>query len=154
MNVIRRHKWLAIIGSLTLILIIVMFAIFAKMIFSNGDSEYGQRLNGLVKIDKNITKQIISETKEHENVEDIEIRTQGKIIYTTIEFAAGTKLDTAKEIAQKTLTKYDENITSYYDFGYFLKENVEDNKETEEIEKGFISAGTKHPDNNTISWTK
>ena len=154
MNVIRRHKWLAIIGSLTLILIIVMFAIFAKMIFSNGDSEYGQRLNGLVKIEKNLTKEIISEIRELENVEDIEIRVQGKIIYTTIEFLAGTNLDVAKEVAQKTLAKYDEKITSYYDLGYFLKENVEDNKETEEIEKGFISAGTKHPDNDTISWTK
>ena len=154
MNVIRRHKWLAIIGSLTLILIIVMFAIFAKMIFSNGDSEYGQRLNGLVKIEKNLTKEIISEIRELENVEDIEIRVQGKIIYTTIEFLAGTNLDVANEVAQKTLAKYDEKITSYYDLGYFLKENVEDNKETEEIEKGFISAGTKHPDNDTISWTK
>ena len=154
MNVIRRHKWLAIIGSLTLILIIVMFAIFAKMIFSNGDSEYGQRLNGLVKIEKNLTKEIISEIRELENVEDIEIRVQGKIIYTTIEFLAGTNLDVAKEVAQKTLAKYDEKITNYYDLGYFLKENVEDNKETEEIEKGFISAGTKHPDNDTISWTK
>jgi len=154
MNVIRRHKWLAIIGSLTMILIIVMFAIFAKMIFSNGDSEYGQRLNGLVKINKNVTKEIISETKELESVEDIEIRTQGKIIYTTIEFKAGTNLDAAKEVAQETLTKYDEKLTNYYDFGYFLKENVEDNKETEEVEKGFISAGTKHPDNDIISWTK
>lgn len=154
MNVIRRHKWLAIIGSLTLILIIVMFAIFAKMIFSNGESEYGHRLNGLVKVDKNIIKEIINETKESENVLDIEIRVQGKIIYTTIDYKAGTELGTAKEIAQKTLEKYSEKITGYYDFGYFLRENVEDNKETEEIEKGFISAGTKHPDNNTISWTK
>lgn len=154
MNVIRRHKWLAIIGSLTLILIVVMFAIFAKMIFSNGDSEYGQRLDGLVKLDKNITKEIINEIKELESVENIKIRTQGKIIYTTIEFTTGTKLDDAKNIAQISLSKYEDKITNYYDFGYFIKENVEDNKETEEIEKGFISAGTKHPDNDKISWTK
>ena len=154
MNVIKRHKWLAIISSLTLILIIIMFAIFAKMIFSNGDSEYGERLNGLIKVDKNTTKEIIKETKENENVEDIEIRMQGKIIYTTIEFKAGTKLETAKEIAQKTITKYDEDIINHYDFGYFLTENIADNKETDEIEKGFISAGTKHPDNDKISWTK
>lgn len=154
MNVIRRHKWLAIISSLTLILIIIMFAIFSKMIFSNGDSEYGERLSGIIKVDKNITKEIIKETKENENVEDIEIRTQGKIIYMTIEFKAGTKLETAKEIAQKTITKYDQEITNYYDFGYFLKENIVDDKETDEIEKGFISTGTKHPDNDKISWTK
>ena len=154
MGVIKRHKWLAIIGSLTLVLIIVMFAIFAKMIFSNGDSEYGDRLNGLVKYDKNINKEIIDEVKENENVEDITIRTQGKIIYTTIKFKAGMKLGDAKGIAEATLSKYEKYTTKNYDFGYFLVENVEDNKETEEVEKGFIVTGTKHPDNDTISWIK
>ena len=154
MNLIKRHKGLAIVGGLTLILIIIMFAIFAKMIFSNGESEYGQRLNGLEKLDSKITKEIINETKELENVEDIEIRTQGKIIYTTIIFKAGTNLDKAKEIASNTLTKYEEDVIGDYDFGYFLKENIEDNKETEEVETGFVASGTKHPDNDKISWTK
>ena len=129
MNLIKRHKGLAIVGGLTLILIIVMFAIFAKMIFSNGESEYGQRLNGLVKVNKSDTNEIISEIKENESVEDIEIRIQGKIIYTTITFKEGTKLDKAKEIASSTISKYEEDIIDYYDFGYFLKEIVEDNEE-------------------------
>lgn len=154
MNVIKRHKGLAIVGGLTLILLIVMFAILSKILFSNGDSVYGQRLKGITKLDKSITKEIINTTKELENVEDIEIRTQGKIIYTTITFTEGTSLDKAKEIASETLTKYEEKITADYDFGYLLKENLEDNKETEEVEKGFVSAGTKHPDNDKISWTK
>ena len=154
MNVIKRHKGLAIVGGLTLILLIVMFAILSKILFSNGDSVYGQRLKGITKLDKSITKDIINTTKELENVEDIEIRTQGKIIYTTITFTEGTSLDKAKEIASETLTKYEEKITADYDFGYLLKENLEDNKETEEVEKGFVSAGTKHPDNDKISWTK
>ena len=154
MNIIKRHKGLAIVGGLTLILLIVMFAILSKILFSNGDSVYGQRLKGITKLDKSITKDIINTTKELENVEDIEIRTQGKIIYTTITFTEGTSLDKAKEIASETLTKYEEKITADYDFGYLLKENLEDNKETEEVEKGFVSAGTKHPDNDKISWTK
>lgn len=154
MNVIKRHKGLAIVGGLTLILLIVMFTILSKILFSNGDSVYGQRLKGITKLDKSITKEIINTTKELENVEDIEIRTQGKIIYTTITFTEGTSLDKAKEIASETLTKYEEKITADYDFGYLLKENLEDNKETEEVEKGFVSAGTKHPDNDKISWTK
>ena len=154
MNLINRHKGLAIVGGLTLILIIIMFAIFAKMIFSNGESEYGQRLNGIVKIDKKITKEIINETKELEQVEDIKIRTQGKVIYTTITFKEGTELEKAKEIADNILTKYEEDVISYYDFGYFLKENVEDSEDTEEVETGFTVAGTKHPENDKISWTK
>ena len=149
MNLIKRHKGLALIGGLTLILLVIMFIIFARIIFTSSDSEYGTRLKGLVKIDKNTTKEIINETEELDEVEKITIRTQGKIIYTTIIFKEGTKLDKAKEIASNTLSKYDEKVINYYDFGYFLKENTE----TEE-EQGFRAAGTKHPDIEKISWTK
>ena len=158
MNLIKRHKGLAIVGTLTLILIVIMFIICARMIFSTGETEYGTRLNGVEKLSKNITKEIVDETKKIEQVEDITIRTQGKIIYTTIIFKEGTKLDKAKEIANNTLTKYDEEIMEDYDFGYFLKENIpepekkEDDKE--EPKKGFVVAGTKHPDLKSITWTK
>lgn len=156
MNLIKRHKGLAIIGGLTLILIIIMFAIFARLVFSTGDTEYGQRLNGLQKLDKNVIKEVISETKEVEQVEDITVRTQGKIIYTTIIFKEGTNISKAKEIAKNTLLKYDEEIMDDYDFGYFLKENVKEveTEDNEDKKTGFVIAGTKHPDLDTISWTK
>lgn len=157
MNLIKRHKGLAIVLFLTLILIIIIFIICGRMIFSTGETEYGQRLNGLIKLDNSIKEEIINETKELEQVEHITIRTQGKIIYTTIIFKEGTKLDRAKEIASNTLSKYTEEIIGYYDFGYFLKENVEVSEETEDeevVKKGFVVAGTKHPDNANISWTK
>lgn len=154
MNVIKRHKGLAIVGGLTLILMIVMFAIFAKMIFSNGDSEYGQRLQGIAKVSKSTTNEIINEIKGQDGVENVKIRTQGKIIYTTITFKEGTNLDKAKEIANNTIAKYEEKILKDYDLGFFLKENVKDNEETDVIETGFIVAGTKHPDNDNITWTK
>ena len=38
-----------------------MFAIFARMIFSTGDSEYGNRLDNIVKLNNNTTKEIIEE---------------------------------------------------------------------------------------------
>ena len=154
MNLIKRHKGLAIVGTLTLILVIIMFIICARMIFSTGETEYGNRLNGLVKIDKNITKEIVAKTKELEEVEDISIRTQGKIVYTTITFKEGTKVSKAKEIASNTLTKYSEEVIGYYDFGYFLTENIEKREENEEEKTGFTVAGTKHPDKENISWTK
>ena len=120
MNLIKRHKGLAIIGGLTLILLIVMFAIFARMIFSTGDSEYGNRLKGLTKLSKSITNEVIKETEALEEVEEVTIRTQGKIIYTTITFKEGTNLDKAKEIANNTLSTYTEEIMADYDFGYFF----------------------------------
>ena len=154
MNLIKRHKGLALVGSLTLILIVIMFIIFARMIFSTGETEYGQRLNGLVELSKSITNEIIEEVKKIDQVEDITIRTQGKIIYTTITYKEGTKLDKAKEIASNTLSKYSEEVIGYYDFGYFLKEAVPESDNEEDEKTGFMVAGTKHPDTEKISWTK
>lgn len=152
MNLIKRHKGLAIVGGLALILIIIIFAIFARMIFSTGDSEYGHRLDNIVKIDNNTTKEIIKEVKENDIVENITIRTQGKIIYTTIEFKEGTNSNKAKEIASNTLTKYDEDVIGCYDFGFFLKEMITQSEDEEK--QGFLIAGTKHPSTEKISWTK
>ena len=156
MDLIKRHKGLAIVGGLSLILLIIIFAIFARMLFSTGTTEYGHRLDNIVDIDKKVFNEIIEETKELTEVEDITIRTQGKIIYTTIKFKEGTKLDKAKEIANNTLSKYDEEIIECYDFSYFLKENIKTtDKDSEENKKtGFTVAGTKHPKNEKISWTK
>ena len=127
------------------------------MIFSTGSSVYGQRLNGLVKISGDVTKGIKDEILELEEVSNIDIRVQGKIVYTTITFKEGTKLNRAKEVASSTISKYDEGVISYYDFGYFLIEEIvknEDNGENAEEKKGFVVAGTKHPDIEKISWIK
>lgn len=149
MNLIKRHKNLFIVGSLALVLIIILFIICARMIFSTGETEYGQRLNGLVKIEPSVTESVKSSAKENSDVEEITIRNQGKIIYTTITFKKGTKVDKAKEIAKKTLEKYTEEALAYYDFAFFIKENVK-----EEETKYFLLAGTKHPSTEGISWTK
>ena len=152
MDLIKRHKGLALVGGLTLILVVIIFIIFARMIFSNGDSIYGNRLDNLVKIDKKVTKEIISEVSSSELVEDINIRVQGRIIYTTILFKEGIKLEKAKEIANATLDNYSEKVLGYYDLGYFLKEVVESSEDKEKT--GFVVAGTKHPQTDSISWTK
>ena len=151
MNLIKRHKGLALVGSLTLILIIIMFIIFARMIFPQNDSKYTK---GLVKIDSSIAKEIKEEVKELEEVEKITITTKPRIVNITITFKEGTKKDKAKEIAEKTLEKYDEKVIRYYNFSYLLTENIEPKEGEEETKKGFNIAGTKHPDIEKISWTK
>jgi hypothetical protein len=78
MNLIKRHKGLAIVGSLSLVLLVILFILSARMIFSTGETEYGQRLNGLVKIESSLKESIIKETKENSAVEDIKIRIEGE----------------------------------------------------------------------------
>lgn len=157
MNLIRRHKGLALVLGLTLILVIIIFIIFANMFISTGDSVYGQRLEGLVKVDGNVNDSIVDELTALDEVDEADIRIQGKIIYTTILFKEGTTIAKAKEIASSTLSKYKDEVIEYYDFGYFLKENVlvsETEDEDTSEKTGFVIAGTKHPNNEKVSFTK
>ena len=147
MKVLKRHKGLAIIGGLTLILLVVIFAIF-----STGKGEYGDRLNGLKEISKSVTDEVISETKELDEVIDVNVRTQGRIVYTTITFTKDTSKDKAKEIAAKTLEHYDEDTMSNYDFEFLVTQ--EEQLDDEGNDKAYTIAGTKHPEKEKISWTR
>lgn len=151
MNVIKRHKGLAIIATLSLILLVVIFIILSRMLFQKNNSVYGDRLNEMVELDDSIKDKIINEYKEKAEVKDITYRLQGKIIYITLKLKEGTKKDKAKELASKIIEYYPEEVISYYDFGFFIEEIIE--KPTDE-KKGFIISGTKHPNNISISWTK
>ena len=152
MKLLKRHKGLAIIGGLALILLIVILAIFSRMLFSTGKGEYGDRLNGITEISKNTIDEAKRKISEYEEVEKVNIRTQGKIVYTTIYFTEKTTKDKAKEIANKSLEFYDEESLKTYDFEFLLRQNLEV-KEAEE-DKSFTVAGTKHPDADHISWTR
>lgn len=152
MKLLKRHKGLAIIGGLTLILMIIIFAIFSRMIFSTGKGEYGDRLKGIKAIPKDVTNKVVEETKELDQVENIKVRIQGKIVYTTITFTKDTSKDKAKEIATKTLEYYDEETITSYDFEFLLTQ--EEQLDDDGNDKSYTIAGTKHPEKEKISWTR
>ena len=152
MDLIKRHKGLAIVGGLSLILLIIIILIFSRMFFSKNKSEYGDRLNNLVKIEKKVLDGVKEETESIEGVKKVTIRTQGKIVYTTITVDEKTTKDKGKEIANKTLEKYDEKALKDYDFCFFVTQ--EEILDEEGNDKAFTISGTKHPDKEEISWTK
>lgn len=152
MNIIKRHKGLAIVGSLSLVLLIIILIIFSRMFFSKNKSEYGDRLNNLVKIEKKVFDEVKEETSKTEGVKKVTIRTQGKIVYTTITVDEKTTKDKAKEIAKKTLEKYSEEVVGAYDFCFIItQEKILDE---EGNDKSYTISGTKIPDKENISWTK
>lgn len=152
MNVIKRHKGLAIVLGLTLILLIIIFAIFSRMLFSTGKSEYGDRLNNIVEVKDSVLKEVKNSLQELDQVDKANVRIQGKIIYTTINVNKDTSKDKAKEIASKTLEKYAEDVIECYDFEFLVKQ--EEVLDEEGNNKSYTIAGTKHPNNDKISWTR
>ena len=152
MNVIKRHKGLAIVLGLTLILVGVLFAIFSRMIFSTGKGEYGDRLNELTEVKDSLLKEVKGSISEQEQVESASVWIKGRIIKTIIYVKGGTSKDKAKEIASKSLEKYSEEIMNDYDFEFLIHENKE--VKDDEEDTSYTLAGTKHPNKEKISWTR
>ena len=152
MKVIKRHKGLAFVCLLTIILIAILFVIFSRMLFSSGKSEYGDRLNGIVSVSNSTLEEVKNKISDNEEVVDVSIRIQGKIIYTVITYSDKMKKDKAKELANASVGYYDEKIINDYDFEYILTQKavVKDGEE----DTSFTIVGSKCPDNDKISWTR
>ena len=145
-NLIKRHKLLTIICSLAIILIVIMIVVLFSF-FVGGNDKYGNRLDGIKKVEltSKDEKDITTSLKENSEVKTANVRTQGKIIYINIKFNKDTSLDKAKEIANKSLEEIDEKQLKFYDIGYFLINEAED---------GFTVTGTKNAKLDKISWIK
>lgn len=151
-DLILRHKLLSAICFLATIIIIIMLYIFFNL-FIGGTNKYGDRLNGIekVEISKQDQTEVANFLEEQSEVSKASVRIQGKIIYINIKFQREVTLDKAKEIANSTLEKFDADEKSFYDIGFYLTQ-VE--PEAEEENKGFVVTGTKNAQLDQISWIK
>lgn len=147
-NWIKNNRGFTVIILLALVLVIILTIIFISLLKGNSSSKYGNRLDGIddVKISKEEYDSVKKEVTDTDLVEDVSIRLQGKIVYTTIVLKSDTSVDKAKEIAGNTIDNYTEDELKYYDFSYFLKWNKE-----EEI---TVITGNKHNNMESITWVK
>ena len=150
MKFIKKNKGLLIILGLILVLILIMILIFGRMFIKSGASTYGNRLDGIVKVTAKDNEKVVIGLKEHDEVSNVSVRIQGKILYINISYKKGTSVSKAKEIANSVVGMYSEEILNDYDLGLFLTEEDDDNEETEE----FAITGTKHPEMEGISYIK
>lgn len=145
---INKNKGFAIICALALILFIIMVVIFVRLLVGGSSNKYGNRLDGIdkVKISNEVYESVKEEIKDVEGVNDVSVRLQGKIVYTTIELSDSISADKAKEIAKNTLDNYTEDELKYYDFSFFLKWKGE--------ESDKVITGNKHHNLEDITWIK
>ena len=146
MKFIKTHKKLCI-ALLILIALIVILSILLKA-FSVDYSldEYGDRLDGIekVQIKKSESDKLISEIKDLDQVKKVNYRLKGRLVYIEITFNEGVSVETAKEIAAKSLDNFTDKQKSFYDFQFILTCE----KETE----GYPELGSKHKSSDNIVW--
>ena len=145
-NIIARHKLLFLVCLLAFIVLVVLFYIFFSL-FVGGNDPYGDRLKGISKVQISNKKKssVTSFLKEKDEVVDSSVRLDGKIIYIHIKTKEGVSLDRAKEIANESLGKFDDDEKAFYDFGYFLYEDKEN---------GYVVTGNKNSKSDSIVWIK
>lgn len=150
-QLIARHKLLTGICFLAAVIIIILLYVFFSMFISSND-KYGNRLNGINKVE--ITKKDQTEIKkfleEKSEVSSASVRIQGKIIYIHIELNRDVSLEQAKEIANSSLEKLDDDEKNFYDIGFSLTQV----KNSDEDPDGFIITGSKNAKLDHISWIK
>ena len=135
-------------------IVLVLFVIFCGFVFVTMkaylDPEdelavYGNRLDGIEKVQITDKKEneVIDFIKEDENITDVSISVQGKIINIIIK--AKGKKNTVEKMEKKgaeIIKKFSENEIKFYDFQFFIKNE----------EANYNLIGYKNKKNDEISW--
>ena len=146
MNFIKKHKKLSVIGIAFIILLIVFVILLKTFSVDYSLDEYGDRLEGIEKVeitDKESDK-LVKEIKDIEQVKKVNYRLKGRLVYIEITFNEGVSVESAKEIAAKSLDFFTDKQKSYYDYQFILTNE----KEAE----GYPELGSKHKSSDNIVW--
>ncbi len=117
-------------NSVLLVLFVILIAcliaisvVVVKYFVGDSSSSYGDRLENIEKypFEKDAQDELIGKIKEDELVEDVKVRTSGKIIYVTINFAPKVTLVEAQSKALASLEYFSDDILSFYDIQYMIK---------------------------------
>lgn len=109
--------------GILIVCFVVLGVLFIKNFYSGiGSSKYGDRLDGIEKhvLSKSLKDDIASIYKEEASVNKTNVNVKGKIIYITLDFKESIKVETAKDLAIKSLDKIGEDNLKYYELQFIL----------------------------------
>lgn len=141
-RLIKKNKEASIFALVifSLIVFILIFRFFSDN--QEGKALYGNRLEGLVKIkssEMENAKKILSE-----KADEIEVRTQGRIIKISYKIKNEVTKEDAKNIGIKSLEAFTKEEKSYYDVQIIVTGS----------DKTYPIMGTHHHTSENMVWTK
>ncbi len=145
----KEHRIFTILMSIVIVCLILIITILVQCFYvGNGSNKYGDRLDGIEKVEISTSRQSDYEANltNNQKVKKAELVITGKIVYITIQLQEKVDLVEAESIAQKSLEAFSDEEKSFYDFMFTLKENSSSNTE------GFIISGAKNKNSAKIVW--
>ena len=135
-------------GIIAISMIIIIVFTLKYFYFGNGQTNYGDRLDGInaVKISAAKKSEIISKINADELVKACTIEITGKIVYINLEFENKSSLIEAESKALAVLDEFSEKEEAFYDFQFTLKQTSSADND------GFIISGAKNVKGTNLIW--
>ena len=143
----KKNKFTCIAIIIFVVLTIVGYKVI-KVFFPNTKSAiYGDRLDGKVKVDKDVYTAVKAKLAEQEFVKKVNVKENGRTINIEVVVQDSTSRDAAKGLSNLILEHFNDNQISYFDFQLFVS------KESES-ENDFPIIAYKQHNRSEFSWTK
>ena len=138
---IKKNKYTSIAVVAFIVLLLLLFIVYKAVMPSLGTPVYGNRLDGIEKVE--ITTDKMSELDKKVEKEKYVSSSKTNVVVTVIE---KTKQSDAKKVADVILKEFDKDQVAYYDFQVFIKS--ENSKE-----KGYPIIAYKNKSNVKFSYS-
>ena len=147
-NFIKNNKVTVVAFIICVIFVVLVFAIKLTFFPNEGTAIYGDRLDGIEKVE--ITdkqqKEIIKSLEDKDEVKKVSCDIKGRTLNVLITVNDDVELDPAKALTSSITDNLEEDQTSYYDIQVFISKDNDDTR--------FPIIGYKHQDKDEFSWTK
>lgn len=145
---IKNNKVTTIAFIICVIFVVLVFAIKLTFFPNEGTAIYGDRLDGIEKVE--ITdkqqKDIIKSLEDKDEVKSADTDIKGRTLNVLITVNDDVELDPAKALTSSVIDNLKKDQTSFYDIQVFISKDNDDTR--------FPIIGYKHQDKDEFSWTK
>lgn len=147
-NFIKNNKVTVVAFIICVIFVVLVFAIKLTFFPNEGTAIYGDRLDGIEKVE--ITdkqqKDIIKSLEDKGEVKSADTDIKGRTLNVLITVNDDVELDPAKALTSSVIDNLKKDQTSFYDIQIFISKDNDDTR--------FPIIGYKHQDKDEFSWTK
>ena len=139
-----------LLGILFLCFALLGFGFWKYFYAGAGTTKYGDRLEDISShpLSETLKEDIVKIYEGNENIGDITVTVEGKIVYITIDYKTALSKADAQNLAIKSLEPIGEGNLAYYDVQYILTYSAEVSEEN----INFPMFGSKSASSNKVVW--
>ncbi len=128
----QENKVLLVLAIILLVCIIIFAIVAMRFFYGTNNNVYGNRLNATKEtpISDKLLKEIKDTVEKDETVKEVKTTLKGRVLYISIEFNSGVKMEDAKLKADAVLPLFNDDELNIYDLEFAIISKEKDNEWT------------------------